>query len=224
MKKRTCLHPIKANRIIEEFANQAATPAFVSEYNVELEDGLCYTVSNCANINEFIKWHNSNCVSNIIGYEDNSFQPFFHVVRNENKTSANFAMAFELDDNNCYDIYVPCWKTVDYNDDIAGKCFRKNFVSRCSLAKGFADVTISVLHEIGHNLTKELIPEDFDRENQYFDTFFEAESEEELQNLYFAWPDETLATDWAIEWLSDPEHRKLAKAFEKKFFACFSKN
>ena len=42
-----------------------------------------------------------------------------------------------------------------------------------------------------------------------------------LNNAYFQMPDETAATEWAIKWLSNPENRKIAKAFEKKFFACF---
>jgi O-antigen/teichoic acid export membrane protein len=39
--------------------------------------------------------------------------------------------------------------------------------------------------------------------------------------MYFLLPDEMSATDWAVEWLQDAEHRRIAKAFEKKFFACF---
>ena len=42
-----------------------------------------------------------------------------------------------------------------------------------------------------------------------------------MNYAYFTLPDETAATEWAINWLSDAENRKKAKAFEKKFFACF---
>ena len=35
---------------------------------------------------------------------------------------------------------------------------------------------------------------------------------------HFKLPCEMVATDWAIEWLQDPEHRKQAKAFERAYF------
>ena len=39
--------------------------------------------------------------------------------------------------------------------DEGDKMFRKDFVSRCPLARGFANVTLSVLHEIGHHFNRE---------------------------------------------------------------------
>ena len=44
----------------------------------------------------------------------------------------------------------------------------------------------------------------------------------EANNKYFDFFDEACATEWAMMWLSDPNNRKIAKHFEKKFFALFN--
>ena len=101
------------------------------------------------------------------------------------------------------------------------KQFAQDFFARCPMGRGFASITITILHEIGHmnaqqsfegynriEAIKELI-KNFPRETINFE--------------YFKLPDEKAATDWAIEWLSHPENRRKAKEFEKKFFACFKK-
>lgn len=91
--------------------------------------------------------------------------------------------------------------------DDADKLFRKDFISRCPLAQGFAHVTLSILHEIGHQFHRE--------EYIYFNAkeYNDAHGEAHFQLL-----PEIVATNWAIEWLQNPEHRKQAKAFEKEFF------
>jgi len=90
------------------------------------------------------------------------------------------------------------------------KAFRKNFTDRCPLAKGFADVTISILHECGH----------FATHSNFNDEVYEKQVEEAGSDMdaYMAIPYEMLATCWAICWLNDPENRKEAKEFERKFF------
>jgi hypothetical protein len=80
-------------------------------------------------------------------------------------------------------------------------------------------VTLALLHELGH-LSVEF-NEDYDRELALAE--IKSLPREEINFAYFRLPDETAATDWAIEWLQIAENRKLAKAFEKKFFACFEK-
>ena len=55
-------------------------------------------------------------------------------------------------------ILVPNWKKADFTKDDCGKAFRKDFVTRCSLARGFSDVTLSLLHEMGHAMTKAFVP------------------------------------------------------------------
>lgn len=86
--------------------------------------------------------------------------------------------------------------------------------------RGFSRITKILLHEMGHLATHEEI--------------YEKYSEEELEQLhnenhnnkggnygYIHLPDEYAATQWAIDWLKNPKNRKIAKAFEKKFWSCF---
>ena len=101
------------------------------------------------------------------------------------------------------------------------KQFAQDFFARCPMGRGFASITITILHEIGHMNAQ-----------QDFEGYSRIEAIRELKNNfpretinfeYFKLPDEKAATDWAIEWLSCPENRRKAKEFEKKFFACFKK-
>lgn len=137
-------------------------------------------------------------------------------------TSVNFAVDGDLDEAEEEEIllFVPNWKIANYADDIGGKLFRKDFVERCSIGKGFSDVTISLLHEIGHTMTKSYLPDDYDRKSEcaHID---EIQDSEKRCCAYFKMLDEVLATDWAIEWLNNAENRKFAKKFEKQFWSCF---
>lgn len=104
----------------------------------------------------------------------------------------------------------------------ANKMFNNYIYVRYPSARGFASITLTILHEIGHFHT-------------FWDDYGYYNREKELEMLkahikgdilnytYFNLPDERAATDWAIRWLQDPEHRKMAKAFEKEFFKCFKK-
>ena len=89
-------------------------------------------------------------------------------------------------------------------NDEEDKAFRRDFVKRCPMARGFSNVTLSILHEIGHH---------FNREAYIF-----SDANEEDYESHFALPYEIVATDWAIAWLQNPEHRKTAKAFERQYF------
>ena len=216
MKARKCIHPIKANRIIANFANSAAVLPAETFYDVETEKGYVFrAIANCS-----IEDIANSCSSKIIDYEFVEIPHYFAV-----KSVKEDGMQFSVEPIDCDEekvfINVPAWKTVDYNDDEAGRYFRQDFINRCPFARGFADVTLSVLHEIGHRMTDDLIPKDYDRERAEINCFLAAESLKEANKYYFALPDETLATNWAINWLQNPENRKIAKAFEKKFFACF---
>ena len=93
---------------------------------------------------------------------------------------------------------------LDENDE-DDKAFRRDFESRCPLARGFANVTLSILHEIGHHFNRE--------------AFLCSKVNEEDYESHFALPYEIVATDWAIQWLQDPIHRRQAKAFERAYFA-----
>lgn len=88
---------------------------------------------------------------------------------------------------------------------------------RASYMKGFAQVTRILLHEIGHVAS--------------YDNVHAKYTDEELSTLhqqtkgnrkYIQLPDEFAATQWAIDWLADEQHRKAAKEFEKKFWPCFA--
>ena len=101
------------------------------------------------------------------------------------------------------------------------KQFAQDFFARCPMGRGFASITITILHEIGHMNAQ-----------QDFEGYNRIEAIRELKNNfpretinfeYFKLPDEKAATDWAIEWLSHPGNRRKAKEFEKKFFTCFTK-
>lgn len=92
-------------------------------------------------------------------------------------------------------------------NDEGDKLFRKDFVERCPMGQGFANVTLSILHEIGHH---------FNREEYIFCDYEEYENAHGSE--HFKLKCEVVATDWAIEWLQDPFHRKIAKAFEHEFF------
>lgn len=110
------------------------------------------------------------------------------------------------------------YKSVAEGGD-GNKDFRRNVVMRAPAMNGFADITLALLHELGHFETEEELPFGYDR--------FKAEEMckewcgddyEKLNLMYFTLPDEWLATQWAIEWLSDDDNRKIAKQFEREFF------
>ena len=92
------------------------------------------------------------------------------------------------------------------NDEM-DKMFRQDFVARCPLAQGFANVTISILHEIGHYM--------FPCEYLTTDP---AEYDKATGWDHFKLECEVVATNWAIEWLQDKNHRKVAKEFERDFY------
>lgn len=108
----------------------------------------------------------------------------------------------------------------------SSKIFRAYWVERCPMLKGFSDITISLLHELGHLETNEEIRPDFPvamRELALMGITERFDNDIDRNRFYFALPDEKAATEWAIKWLSDAENRKKAKKFEKKFFACFER-
>lgn len=96
-------------------------------------------------------------------------------------------------------------KDFDYRDE-QDKAFRKDFTARCPLAKGFSDVTLTILHEFGHWYNRNVM------NIVVYDAMVQSEDN------YFANPYEVLATQWAICWLLCPTNRKIAKSFEKAYF------
>ena len=139
------------------------------------------------------------------------------VVKSSNSNDMNSFIS--IDD---FEIIVPRWRTVEYKNDIGGKMFRKDFVKRCPMAKGFADVTLALLHEVGHQMTVKDIPTDYRRSVALRKIAINTSDPYKRCMKYFSLIDELLATNWAINWLKNAENRKLAKQFEKQFFACFT--
>lgn len=93
--------------------------------------------------------------------------------------------------------------------DASDRIFRKNFTDRCRLAKGFSNITLTILHECGHWATRSVMDVvEYDRmvEN----------AEDQIAYMDIPW--ERLATEWAICWLQCPVNRQKAKAFEKSYF------
>ena len=103
----------------------------------------------------------------------------------------------------------------DYSNGIGSIC--ANMGQRASYMKGFSQVTKVLLHEMGHHFTYHQIMKLYGEE-EITRLYKEAGGSNEK---YVHIPTEWVATQWAINWLADPEHRKIAKAFEKEFWACF---
>jgi len=94
-----------------------------------------------------------------------------------------------------------------FTNDEDDKIFRRDFVARCPLARGFSNPTISVLHELGHFFTLHNFP------NENWEDDDNMTTEEHIKV-----PCEVAATNWAIEWLQNADNRKVAKAFERELF------
>lgn len=122
------------------------------------------------------------------------------IIARDKCDSGNWAMDI---DNPTPRLKIP--KDFDYRDE-QDKEFRKDFVTRCPLAQGFADVTLTILHEFGHWYTRNVM------DIAVYDTLVHTTAN------YFANPYEVLATQWAICWLLCPANRQIAKHFEKKYF------
>lgn len=100
-------------------------------------------------------------------------------------------------------------KNLNSKPDEVDKMFRRNFISRCPLAQGFSNITITLLHECGHWATRSIMD---------IVTYDKMKTKACDMEDYMAIPWEHLATEWAICWLSSPINRKYAKEFERKYF------
>ena len=100
-------------------------------------------------------------------------------------------------------------KDLDYEYDTDDKAFRRDFVECYPSARGFSSITLTILHECGHWATRDVMDiVEYDKLATVAYT----------QDMYMANPWEVLATQWAICWLYCPANRKIAKAFEKKYY------
>lgn len=133
--------------------------------------------------------------------------------------------------------YIPTFKALRFFYDRSLKSspyysdeFTRFAHKERSYARGFSSVTLCLLHEVGHYQTVK----QFFRENPRYNrgekileiicfARLQDNPHEEANRLYQQLPDEKAATEWALDWLADAEHRKIAKAFERKFFANYEK-
>lgn len=88
----------------------------------------------------------------------------------------------------------------DDEDTEGAKAFKDFFIKHCPMAKDFNNITISLLHEIGHIMT---IDESYGEQIKTKDN-----------EKYFTSHDEWIATEWAINFLIN--NTKLLRKFEKK--------
>ena len=102
--------------------------------------------------------------------------------------------------------------------------FRTSWSAVDPIIKGFADVTIALLHELGHLHTQDdVLLSGYSTQDKNRDCDEITKTVQDLKDAnqrYFSLKDEMTATMWAIDWLHNAKNRKMAKAFEKKFFAC----
>lgn len=116
----------------------------------------------------------------------------------------NFGMSW-LDDKPR--LHLPT--DLNYKRDSRDYAFRKDFTERCPQARGFSNITLSLLHECGHWATRSVMNHlEYDK----------AVSKVFTQDEYMKIPWEHLATEWAICWLASSFNRKVAKEFEKDYF------
>ncbi len=124
-----------------------------------------------------------------------------------------------------FDPEAPNTFWIGYNfDTLEDKSVRviyKNFIERFPSGRGFATITLILLHEIGHAYHPRSSFKDYDKVKAIEEIYQTVSAQGEATKLYIKLPDEYAATDWAINWLKDPEHRKIAKRFEKQFFECY---
>lgn len=212
MEKRVLKHPRKVVKIMEEF--------------VESASDLTYIFSNFTFSKESVDdYEGDDWVHEALKGIQSEEEEYPRSCKMTHKKNRGFAACV----SDLEDMYEEFFR-INYNFKELmckeHKCFREDFEKRCPMGRGFADVTLALLHELGHFEThcEELALKEagYDREAEIEELRKEYNNTYDLNIYgYFRLPDETMATDWAIEWLQSAENRKIAKAFEKKFFACF---
>lgn len=202
MKKMKCVHPRNVVKFMKAFAKQVCETGNIMYYN---GDELLNPEA------DFWDWE----------FGEGIYLPCDVTMKKSDRFSY-----FIRDDDADSDVVI----TYNFDELFSkgSKEFRQDFTRRCPAGRGFSDITITLLHELGHAATN------FDEDLLKFDRFTALETlrnswnatheknERGINFEYFKLPDETAATNWAIKWLQDADHRRLAKAFEKKFFSCFA--
>ena len=201
MKKKTCVHPRRAYNLMKNFLNNACTLEHTYMYRTLLNPHDKPT-----------EWRFSDYI------ED--FESITINLHKGDYFCAESVDTVEDAEEGVLNIY---YNFNELNDEGA-KLFRSHWTVKNPMLKGFANITLVLLHELGHLETTDEIRSTFsyfDREMTLIKLNQQYQDYTSLNNAYFDMPDESAATNWGIKWLSNPENRKIAKAFEKKFFACF---
>lgn len=124
-----------------------------------------------------------------------------------------------------FDPSAPNTFYIGYNfnllEDKSIRIIYKDFIRRFPSGRGFATITLILLHEIGHTYYPRSSFKGYNKTKAIDEIYLTASTQEEATTLYMNLPDEYAATGWAIDWLKDPEHRKIAKKFEKQFYECY---
>ena len=201
-----CVAPRKMVNVMKAFLVQVNEMTYVASTMKPLPAG-----------EDLCKW-----LGNEDNWEEMEFPCAIRVTRHTQDSCCAFLA--EHFDNDKSVVHIGYAKNL-MNNPYHNNYFTSDFRRRCSIGKGFTGITLSLLHEMGHFATEEKCKKDnpdYCRGMAIFEAQCKAKTNKELnEKYYFRLPDETYATEWAIEWLKDAEHRKIAKAFERKFFECF---
>jgi len=134
---------------------------------------------------------------------------------------------------NCHDEHdTDCLITINFEEtgEEGATAVYYDAIQRCPELRGFSRLTFAILHEVGHFMTgleEEAcveIPEMTEEEKIELmgKAFSQAHNWKEFERIiqaeYVSQPAEKLATDWALDFLRNPENRKKTKAFEREFF------
>lgn len=204
MMKYTIKNPRKIIWAMRDFVNSA--------HDLQYEYGRTYSdmLPENATPAEFLEWFESG--------------ESIYEKRSAKMTSVGRYCAFVYDEGATFRIGYD-EKDIACNRYAGNSDFAVDFYKRCPMGRGFANVTLVLLHELGHICTDDNVSEwdALKRIERREEIHQQYHTRREINFAYFQMPDEMAATNWAIEWLQDPEHRRMAKAFEKKFFACLEK-
>lgn len=201
MKKMNCVHTRRAYNLMKNFLNNACDLQYtcVSQYVLNPDDDM-------------MEWELSDPIE--------MPEPITINLHKGERFCAEGIDSVEEAEDGILNIYY------NFNELSTTGCkvFRSYWTNKSAMLKGFSDITLSLLHELGHFETADKIRKTFTHEDRFF-AMIEIHEKctdcASANNAYFQMPDESAATEWAINWLQNPENRKKAKAFEKKFFACF---
>lgn len=211
MKKLVCVKPSKAIALMKKFIREASPLCdgytFPPESRKHLPSGLLYIFDPEDYWNKLQEW--ARTYGTITKRRIDPLMKKTDVVTFGVQTS-DFVF------NECATLFTYNWAQLNETRFDGVVIIYRDMASRAEYMRGFARITKNLLHEIGHVATAIEVWEYYGLAN------IQRKHRECNNNIdYVTLPDEYAATQWAIDWLADPNNRKKAKAFEKEFFKCF---